>query len=309
MSDLGRLLQQGREAQGLTLSDIERNTHIRRTYISALEEGLHDQLPSVVYTRGLVLNYARYLGIDMKEASRLFGVEYGRPLISSKEIGSHQPLAEPLQVSSQRWAGVAIVVVVVALVAFALWWFWPTIVPWGRYFLHLAQTPLHLAASRPDAPTATATVTLPAVGTTARAQTPTLAPGEPTAAATEPLELPTSAALSLPTPTTFVTETPTVQPTATAVPVSGLRMTLSVTSPAWVRVTVDGAVAYEGTMSAGETREFTAQDNLLLHTGNAGGTSVMLNGNDVGSLGAGGEVVRREWLWRDGQSVEATPEA
>lgn len=311
MSDLGRLLQQGREAQGLTLSDIERNTHIRRTYLTALEEGRHDRLPDVVYTRGLVLNYARYLGIDMHEASRLFGVEYGRPLISSREIGSHQPLAEPLQAPSLGPTRGLIAVVVVIVLGFATWWYWPTIVPWGNYFLRLVKAPLHLTAARTPAPTATATATLPAVGTTARAQETQSQPEtEPTAMATVAMALPTSAALSLPTPTTYVTETPTVAPTATAAqPSSGLRLTVSTAAEAWVRVTVDGSVAYEGTMSGGETREYTAQQSIMLHTGNAGGTTAILNGSDVGSLGASGEVVRRLWLWQDGQSVEATPEA
>ncbi|MHB0876211.1 MAG: helix-turn-helix domain-containing protein [Anaerolineae bacterium] len=306
MSELGRLLQQGREAQGLTLADTERNTHIRSTYIAALEEGRRDLLPDVVYTRGLVLNYARYLGIDLGEASRLFATEYGRPLISSKEIGSHQPLAEPLQMASQSWVKALIAILIVAAIGFALWWYWPVLAPWGRYFLLQARAPLRIAAARAAPITVTATATLPAVGTTARARTPT---GEPAAVATEPLALPTSAALSLPTPTTYVTETPTVSATATATRVSGLGITVSATSPAWVRVTLDGSVAYEGTMATGDTREFRATDSVLLHTGNAGGMQVIINGADVGSLGDSGEVVRRLWLWRDGASVEATPEA
>ena len=304
MSELGRLLKQGREAQGLTLGDTEHSTHIRRTYLAALEEGRHDLLPDLVYTRGLVLNYARYLGLDTAEASRLFQEEYGRPLISSKEIGSHQPLAEPLRLAGRGWVRPLIAVLVLGAIAFALWWYLPVLVPWGRWLLLKARAPIEVAVARVQ--TATPTATLPAVGTTARARTPAL---ETTALAAEELALPTSAALSLPTPTTFETETPTAPVAATPTMSPGLHLTLSATSPTWTRVTVDGSVVYEGTMASGDSREFTAQESLLLHTGNAGGTKVVLNDDDLGAIGASGEVVRRLWLWRDGIPVEATPEA
>jgi hypothetical protein len=80
-----------------------------------------------------------------------------------------------------------------------------------------------------------------------------------------------------------------------------------ITSPAWLRVVTDGEVAHEGTLEAGEVREWYGQQSVLVRTGNAGGTELVVNGEELGTLGGAGEVVEHEWTW-DGESVsESAP--
>ncbi len=66
-----------REAKGVDLLRAERETRIRRTYLSALEHGSYAELPSGVYARGFVRNYATYLGLDPDEAIAQYGREQG----------------------------------------------------------------------------------------------------------------------------------------------------------------------------------------------------------------------------------------
>lgn len=64
MSDLGDLLRRARAHKGVTLRDAEKRTRISRTYLAALEAHDFDQLPPQTYARGIVRNYAQYLGLD-----------------------------------------------------------------------------------------------------------------------------------------------------------------------------------------------------------------------------------------------------
>lgn len=61
---LGEWLRAERVRLGFSYAEVERDTHINRAYLEALEGEHYDALPAPVYTRGFVRLYARRLGID-----------------------------------------------------------------------------------------------------------------------------------------------------------------------------------------------------------------------------------------------------
>ena len=61
---VGETLQLARERKGVDLFRAERDTKIRLRYLSALEDSAYEDLPSPVYTKGFLRNYAIYLGLD-----------------------------------------------------------------------------------------------------------------------------------------------------------------------------------------------------------------------------------------------------
>lgn len=61
---LGRVLRDARERSGLDLSDLAEVTHVRRVYLTALEEGRYRDLPEDVYARNFVRLYANAVGLD-----------------------------------------------------------------------------------------------------------------------------------------------------------------------------------------------------------------------------------------------------
>ncbi|HBC94198.1 MAG TPA: hypothetical protein DCZ10_15205, partial [Pelotomaculum sp.] len=76
----------------------------------------------------------------------------------------------------------------------------------------------------------------------------------------------------------------------------GVRLTFSVTkNTCWIRVIVDGAPAFQGELSAGQTQEFTGTEKISFRLGNAGVVQVQLNGQDLGFLGEEGAVIDREF--------------
>jgi cytoskeletal protein RodZ len=72
---LGEMLRTAREAKGVDLARVERETKIRERYLAALESGEYRDLPGAVYTRGFLRNYGAYLGLDAEELIDLYRLE------------------------------------------------------------------------------------------------------------------------------------------------------------------------------------------------------------------------------------------
>jgi hypothetical protein len=65
--EIGRSLREAREARGLALEAVEKDTKIRARYLHALEEERFGELPGEAYARGFLRTYADHLGLDGPE--------------------------------------------------------------------------------------------------------------------------------------------------------------------------------------------------------------------------------------------------
>lgn len=63
----GAFLKQAREAKGVTLEEVWETTRIRRPILAAIEEEEYKKLPADVFLKGMILTYARYLGVKNPE--------------------------------------------------------------------------------------------------------------------------------------------------------------------------------------------------------------------------------------------------
>src|SRR6266550_6510093 len=72
MGDLGNTLSRARRARAITLEDAERDTHVSRRYLQALETEDFSVFPAPVYARGFLRTYSRYLGLNPEELIRVF---------------------------------------------------------------------------------------------------------------------------------------------------------------------------------------------------------------------------------------------
>jgi cytoskeleton protein RodZ len=85
------------------------------------------------------------------------------------------------------------------------------------------------------------------------------------------------------------------QPSQPAV-VKQAKVSITSVQKCWLQVKVDDVVQFEGIMQPGEQKDFIGKNKVNIHAGNAGGLSVQLNGKNLTSLGANGEVVQYEFL-------------
>jgi cytoskeletal protein RodZ len=111
--EVGGSLRQRREAQGLTLADAEKATHVRARYLRALEEEQFDLLPGGSYPRVFLRDYASYLGLD--PTSLLEDLPEPEPEISPQPVG--------LPLRPLPWRGAVATALVLGCAAAASFWF------------------------------------------------------------------------------------------------------------------------------------------------------------------------------------------
>ncbi len=175
MTKLGSLLREAREAKGLSLQDVEEATRIRLTYLSAFESGEYDELPPLVYARGLLRTYALFLGLDPQEALALYAQEAPPVQAQRGPTFMAQPLSMRRRLDPELLASLVILVAILVALAWVV----------RGYILPLAQEPSR-PATPVEAPTgvmAGATETRPVAPTAGIRPAQTSAPaGAPTAA-------------------------------------------------------------------------------------------------------------------------------
>ena len=176
---VGQKLRRQREMLDLSLDDVERHTHLRHHYLQALELGDLEGLPSPVQGRGMLNNYASFLGLNPEPLMLQFAEGLQARLAARQAMqakaqparrGRRKPLPAPLRrlLSGDILIGGTLAILLVILVM------WGTI----RIFAMTSQqTPTPTAPSIVEVLLATATASI----------TPTTLPPTPTALPTLPL--------------------------------------------------------------------------------------------------------------------------
>jgi cytoskeletal protein RodZ len=275
---IGPILKKARTDQGLTLSDVEQATKIRKRYLEGLEREDYGMLPDAVYVQGFLKTYASYLGLDGDEMSQEFRsrrrprrerqLNYSQPPRSDFE----QPLINPGGVTGtrrRRVSGGTILTIVVAILLLAL-------VIGGLYYIGRGSQAFSETSD-------------------------TKAQATPRKDATQgdPPETPSDAQASEPdaqTPPKPVPET-----TSEADPPETLMIEIRVEKrPSWLEIRADGSTSFSQIAEPGFSETFEAKRELSVTTGDAGAVSVMVNGQDVGVLGESGQVLTRDWTLKTG---------
>lgn len=141
---LGELLRGSRETRGLDLADVAELTHVRKEYLRALEEGRYGDLPEDVYTRNFVRLFAQAVGVDPERAMNAYQAERrqaGGLSTLEERLEKERRGEKPPPPKRKRRTGagrgfsvgplVPTLVLVVALVALAVWGFNRLMAPAG----------------------------------------------------------------------------------------------------------------------------------------------------------------------------------
>lgn len=299
---IGRQLAERRQELSLSIADVERFTRLRGYYIEALEEGRIADLPSMVQGRGMLSNYAEFLDLNVDDLLLQFAdalqtrrIELTTPAAASanqQDSGKPGRKRANQPPSWRRFLTLDLVLggsLFIALIGFVLW---------GA----ARVTNLRREAVVPTPPSISEILMTPANGlpTPTVEITPTAMPGEATGNT-----LPGAGS-----PEAVVNPTEMTIPTLNSAPIS---VYVVASQRAWMRVTVDTSVVFEGRVSPGNAYPFTGRERIDLITGNGAALSVIYNQNNLGTLGTMGEVVSISFT-RDGTQVPtpaltATPTA
>ena len=297
MMDIGSQLRAAREAQNLTLDQAFKGTRIKMSFLEAIEANQFDVLPGPVQARGFVRSYANFLGLDGEHlASALDSDKSGssevRPLTPTpvaKPMVTPAPTKSVLQPPPQKPATTKP----------------PISIPLK------SVTPL---PGKPNEPSKRS-MRLPPLAMNAAKPTSSAAPSSgsiPTwvmivgavmlfALGALLIISALNSAGQSPAPDQFKTVPNAIGQTLTtdraaAIPMSDGPISITVIpgEHVWARITLDGQTAYEGMLDPSMTRDWIAQTEIIVETGNGAGLMVRQGGQES-VLGARGEIVARAW--------------
>ena len=87
---VGELLKSEREKLGISLEEVARVTKVTIRYLQTIEAGGSEGLPSLIFVRGFVKDYAKTIGLDGDEVVKKFDAE--RKIVRSNHIAYQSPL-------------------------------------------------------------------------------------------------------------------------------------------------------------------------------------------------------------------------
>ncbi|MEG6615691.1 RodZ domain-containing protein [Peptococcaceae bacterium 1198_IL3148] len=259
--EIGDLLKQTRLTKGYSLDDIEEATKIRSRYLEALENEKFDLLPGQVYVIAFLRNYARFLGLNDDELVEQYKSKFQSNInIAAKETEENKPTVKERPSRRRRRRGQSQIAKLVAAVAVIA-------VIFAFASVYKAYAPGHNVPELPNAVQDNDDNDQPKDNNGDVNNTP------PENNQSEPPEQ----------------------------PIEGVELVLNVTDAnCWMRVDVDGQIAFEGTVTAGTSKEFSGSESINIILGNAGVVDVQYNGENLGKLGPMGQVVNEQFKAQQG---------
>jgi cytoskeletal protein RodZ len=269
---VGKRLHRQRELLGLSLADVERHTHLRLVYLKALEAGDMASLPSPVQGRGMLKNYAAFLGMDPEPLLLRFaeGLQNQLSARQAEQIPAprRRPAPAPVRPPSPLRRFFSLEMFVGGLLVLFL----------GGFVLWAA---IRITAMREVAQVSPTAMSISQVLLSTAEATPTASPAPATPTPPE--------ALAPALPTQAVTPLGLIPGEAT----NTVQVVLTIRQRAWLRVLVDGEIELEGRVLPGSAYQFAGASSVEVLTSNAAGISLFFNQQDLGVMGNFGEVVRR----------------
>ena len=252
--DIGATLRAARETKGVTVERASQETNIRRPYIEAVEQNAWQEIPGVVFVKGILRTYGNYLGLDgakLVEDYKVIAQGVTPDKAASEKIRETKQVrvrpqfkrnedeyADRGGMSGGKKLGIGVLVLaVVAMLAGAAWFV-------------MGQDGLPIAAP-----------SLPSMGTTATTNPEPSAPaGTETTARTPGTD-----------------ESAPVVKTSTT-PAGQITLELKGKARCWLEVSDRDKSIYSGMLQEGEASTFSSENTLEVTYGYPPGVEITLNG-------------------------------
>jgi cytoskeletal protein RodZ len=272
LRQVGCYLLEVRQDQGIPLEKIAKDTFIPLRLLEALEVGDTARLPEPVYVKGFIRRYGDALGLNGTEIADAFEIEAApvkQPLSApTPELTVYDapaPVAAPVERYPEQRSPVR-----PQQSKFPVWAY----VLSGVAALGIAGAIGYGMKNTFQATSTNLSAVQPTVGT----------PSSPSES-------------MMPNSTAGNNQTTPADPSLVTVPSpkstsnDPVQVDVSLTDRSWMEVVADGKVKFEGILSKGEQRTWTAKNTLLIRAGNAGAVVASYNQGQAKPLGRLGDVV------------------
>jgi len=266
MESIGARLKKVRLGKGLTLQDVQKQTHIHLSILKAIEEDTLINI-SPIYIRGFLKNYCKFLGEDPAK----YITDYKDPrvpvAVNVKQRDKDQSLLKDVSLNMlslkphlkvKVFAG-TIITIAALIILFNIG---KVVAVKISMFLHRPRPTVTAVAvsqnkGQPAATTAKKKADLPAVN-------------------------PKQRQIALPATTA-----------------SGVRLTVYARDNCFIEVKADGRVMFKGRLKKGRSESWPAKEKIELSLSNAGVVDLQINSRHISSLGAKGQSLKNIVITKD----------
>ena len=249
-SGFGEHLKRARELRGVSREEICTATRMGTRFLEALENEQWGILPGGVFNRGFVRAVARFLGLDEDDLVAEYDLAVREQNSQTEARVSPPPVPPPARPRAARFLWAAMFCVMVLLGAGWLGW------RWHSRTIGQARSEGHGAPSGVSVP------------------------GDPQAAipsrSTQNVAGTSAAALA-------------ASASTSGSAYLGLELKIEAGKETSISVSADGSKVFEGSIIAGQSRTFTAQNAIDISAKDAGALLLELNGQTLAPLGPPGQ--------------------
>src|SRR4030042_2659617 len=273
MESLGERLKRGREEKNISLDDVVKATKINKGILTAIENDQSKFLPPMIFVRGFIRNYARYVGLDERELLDLY----------NETSASKEALTTPEELQGRKKMKFnALYIFLMLVCGLAIFLAYP-------YFLkNYFENTSRIEPQKKNSPEKAQTPSENQTSTTKDAVAPFGGETSPVAGETPALENQISPAPLSSDEKTEVGETSAASSPALPIPV---HMQAKCYATTWIGYVIDNGQPSQIFLFPGDEFSWEWQQKLELKLGNAGGIKVTVNGMPLKPLGKSGELL------------------
>ncbi|MBX4205174.1 MAG: DUF4115 domain-containing protein [Candidatus Doudnabacteria bacterium] len=287
---LGDYLKQIREKLNLDIKTVSLLTQIKPVYLENLEAGAYEKLPADVYIRGFIKNLSQLYRVDEQAMIDQFEKEHG-----FAQAHTQRSLLHPQKIRFTPRAVLILASVLIFLVAFA-------------YVISQVSsvlTPPKLSINEPSGDQSVSGNSIVVSGNAEVGSDVFIndqavfldknGQFNENVILSEGLNTIEIKARNKFNKVSTLTRKVNAEITKATPATASLPINLTIQigpNPAWVSIEADGVTVQRGTMLSNSSKTFSAKENLVLTSANAGSTQVIYNGKDLGKLGRESEVIR-----------------
>jgi cytoskeletal protein RodZ len=266
---LGRYLRESREAKELTLEDAVRTLRIRREIFESFEQGDFDVADSSVRIRGMLRNYARFLGLEEERVLQYYEAAENEKSRIRRRFGRRKPRTEPIAPRNITDTPPALPAVTVSS---------RPRFNFGAALRNIAFFLISLAAI---------VVIVFVIYDTLDFNN-----------LTEPVAIVPTLVLGATSPT--LTNTPSITPSTLEVistpdnfarGITGVQVILEMTQRSWLRIVVDDAEVFTGVLAPDESMQFEGSESVQITANNAAALQITYNDIEQELFGRRGQQV------------------
>jgi cytoskeletal protein RodZ len=270
---IGSMLAEARRSAGLTVGQLSTRTRVREALIYAIERDDFSQCGGDFYVKGHIRNIAKVVGLDPEATVRAYDeAREGAPAppVRAARVFQAENQIKLRERRSPNWSmalGIALAIVVIFGVVRGMG---------GESERRVAE--VRSAVPGAAAPSGTPSAAPSGKGSGKPGRGRDARPSRPAAGAAAPGRA------------------------------DAVELRVSARQPSWVRVQdAEGKRLFSGMIQAGKTASWTADKQLRVVIGNAGGVRLEVNGEDLGVPGRVGEIVRRSFGPETATPAAGTP--